>query len=90
MPHAVSIMQQMMTRVSYLYRIQDFVSTKILRMVAHALVLTIYEYALEIHGRAPADQKYLQKTVNTVLRVVTWGKRDMWVSKMLADQHRYN
>ena len=98
MPHCVSVTRRMMTRVSYLYRIRDFVSKVILRRVARALILTIYEYALEIHGRAPAVQKYLQKTVNTVLRVVTWGKRDTRVSRMLAEagylnvtnQHRYN
>ena len=85
MPHAVASTRKMMTHVSYLYRIRDFVSKEMLLLVARSLILSVYQYALEIFGRAPAVQKYLQKTLNTVLCLVTWGKRDTRVSKMLRD-----
>ena len=90
MPHAVSVTRKMMTRVSYLYRIRDNVSEKVLRIITTSLIFSLYQYCLEITGRAPAVQRYLQKTLNVVLRVATWGKRDTAVAGMLAELKALN
>ena len=84
MPHVSAITRRMMERVSYLYRVRDYVSAKILNMLARSLIFSIQEYAIEVWGRAQAVQKKLQKTMNIVLRVITHGDRMTRVSGMLA------
>ena len=90
MPHAVAVTRKMMARVSYLYRIRENVTEKVLRMITLSLICSLYRYCLEITGRAPAVQKYLQRTLNIVLRVATWGTRDTPVYRMLDEMKALN
>ena len=85
MPHAVAVTRKMMARVSYLYRIREHVSKKILRMVTSALICSVYCYCIEIYANATSVQKYLQRSLNIVLRVATWGQRDTRIASMLAE-----
>ena len=98
MPHAVAVTRKMMARVSYLYRIREHVSKKVLRMVTTSLICSVYCYCIEIYANSPSVQKYLQRSLNIVLRVATWGQRDTRIATMLAElqmlnipnQHRLN
>ena len=90
MPQAVAVTRRMMERVSYLYRIRDYVDQKVLIMAARSLIFSIPEYGIEIHSRAAAVQKRLQKVQNIVLRVICHGDRMTSVRKMLADTKLMN
>ena len=85
MPHAVSVTRRMMERVSYLYRVRDYVTKKVLIMLLKSLLLSIAEFGLEIHGRALAVKRKIQKAFNIALRAVTHGNRMTSVRRMLMD-----
>ena len=85
MPHAVAVTRRMMERVSYLYRVRDYITQKVLIMLLRSLLLSISEFGIEIHGRALAVKKKLQKTLNVALRVATHGDRMTSVRRMLMD-----
>ena len=90
MPHAVSVTRRMMERVSYLYRVRDYVTKKVLIMLLSSLLISIAEFGLEIHGRALAVKKKIQKAFNVALRVVTHGDRMTSVRLMLVDRGLMN
>ena len=90
MAQAVNVTRKMMERISYLYRVRDYVNRKILIMTARSLIFSLAEYGIEIFARAPAVQKKLQKVQNTVLRVITHSDRMTSVRKMLIDTEQMN
>ena len=82
--HASRAIGRVQERIPHLMSVRKYLDKKVLYRVANALTVSILTYAIEVTGTKISIRKRLQKSMNRVLRCVTWGDRMTSVHSMLS------
>ena len=88
--HVTMTVGRVLGRVSHIKAVRKSVPRKILYQVGDALCLSIFKYCLELVGHNRAHLVRYQKTMNCLLRCLTFSDRDRSVEKMLAEAGMLN
>ena len=83
--HVSNVVGRVQERIPHLMAVRNLLDKKTLYRVANSLTVSIISYGIEIVGFKASLKKRLQKSMNRVLRCITFGDRMTSVQGMIAE-----